>query len=79
MLEIIIGSSLEIVEKTERVLDAIGRHLRAGRLDDIPDLCSEVDLLTDVTLILDEAARMLRKTFEMRPEIARGSVHASLQ
>jgi hypothetical protein len=44
---------LDIVEKTERVLDAIGRHLRAGRFDYIPDLCSDVDLLTDVFLVLD--------------------------
>jgi hypothetical protein len=79
MLEIIIRNTIAVVDQTERLLDSLARHVRAGRLDDAHDLHHEVERLTDVALLLDEAARMLRRTFEVRPEIARGFVHATLQ
>ncbi|AVC46239.1 hypothetical protein ELI38_27685 (plasmid) [Rhizobium leguminosarum] len=75
MIEMIIKSSLEVVDRTERLIDAARRLLGVG-LDEVEAyrLHVEIEKLTDVVLAMDEAARLLRRTFELRPEIARYSV-----
>ncbi|MGR9079480.1 hypothetical protein ACU8L5_25190 (plasmid) [Rhizobium leguminosarum] len=72
MLDMIIKNSLEVVDRTERVIDAARRLLGAG-LDEVEAyrLHVEIEKLTDVVFVMDEAARLLRRTFELRPEIAR--------
>ncbi|GLR56874.1 MULTISPECIES: hypothetical protein [Rhizobium] len=75
MIEMIIKSSLEVVDRTERLIDAARRLLGVG-LDEVEAyrLHVEIEKLTDVVLAMDEAARLLRRTFELRPEIDRYSV-----
>ncbi|TBY35933.1 hypothetical protein E0H93_06895 [Rhizobium leguminosarum bv. viciae] len=75
MIEMIIKSSLEVVDRTERLIDAARRLLGVG-LDEVEAyrLHVEIEKLTDVVLAMDEAARLLQRTFELRPEIARYSV-----
>ncbi|XKM43508.1 hypothetical protein A4U53_038600 (plasmid) [Rhizobium ruizarguesonis] len=72
MLEIIIKNSLDVVDRTERLIDAARRLLAAG-LDEFEaySLHVEIEKLTDVVLVMDEAARLLRRTFELRPQIGR--------
>ncbi|TBZ79135.1 hypothetical protein [Rhizobium leguminosarum] len=72
MLDMIIKNSLEVVDRTERVIDAARRLLGAG-LDEVEAyrLHVEIEKLTDVVFVMDQAARLLRRTFELRPEIAR--------
>ncbi|MHC2364302.1 hypothetical protein [Rhizobium leguminosarum] len=71
MLEMIIKNSLEVVDRTERLIDA-ARRLPGVGLDEVEAyrLHAEIEKLTDVVLAMDEAARLLRRTFELRPEIA---------
>ncbi|MEH7840168.1 hypothetical protein V7796_32060 [Rhizobium laguerreae] len=75
MLEIIIKNSLDVVDRAERLIDAARRLLGAG-LDEVEAyrLHVEIEKLRDVVLVMDEAARLLRRTVELRPEIARYSV-----
>ncbi|MGR9145642.1 hypothetical protein ACU8MP_25225 (plasmid) [Rhizobium leguminosarum] len=75
MLDMIIKNSLEVVDRTERVIDAARRLLGAG-LDEVEAyrLHVEIEKLTDVVFVMDEAARLLRRTFELRPEIGRYAV-----
>ncbi|MGR9207468.1 hypothetical protein [Rhizobium leguminosarum] len=75
MLDMIIKNSLEVVDRTERVIDAARRLLGAG-LDEVEAyrLYVEIEKLTDVVFVMDEAARLLRRTFELRPEIGRYAV-----
>jgi hypothetical protein len=74
MLDVIILTSLSIVGRTERLVGELSRQC-----SDLHNLQNELDLLADVALVLEDAARLLRRTFETRPEIARGIVHATLQ
>jgi hypothetical protein len=75
MLDMIIKNSLEVVDRTERVIDAARRLLGAG-LDEVEAyrLHVEIEKLTDVVFVMGEAARLLRRTFELRPEIGRYAV-----
>ncbi|MGR9159664.1 hypothetical protein [Rhizobium leguminosarum] len=75
MLDMIIKNRLEVVDRTERVIDAARRLLGAG-LDEVEAyrLHVEIEKLTDVVFVMDEAARLLRRTFELRPEIGRYAV-----
>lgn len=74
MLDVIIHTSLSIVSRTERLAGDIRRQCR-----DLHELQRELDLLVDVALILENAVHLLRRTSEIRPEIARGLMHATLQ
>ena len=74
MLDIIIQTSLAIVAKTERLIENV--RLQSGSLDDVQH---ELDRLADAVFLLEDAANLLRRTFETRPDIARGMVHATLQ
>jgi len=74
MLDVIIITSLSIASRTERLVGDMRRQCR-----DLHELQRELDLLADVAFVLEDAARLLRRTFEIRPEIARGIVHATLQ
>ncbi|KQV30204.1 hypothetical protein ASC97_22035 [Rhizobium sp. Root1203] len=73
MLEMIIKNSLNIVDRTERLIDTTRQLLGTG-IDEIEAyrLHVEIEKLTDAALVMDEAARLLRRTFELKPEIGRG-------
>jgi hypothetical protein len=80
MLEMIIENSLDIVDRTERLIDTVKRLVGAG-LDEVEAyrLHLEIERLTDVVLVMDEAVRLLRRTFELRPDIARScAMHATI-
>jgi hypothetical protein len=82
MLEIIIWDSLEIIDGIERFIDKARRLIGSGSLDDADayTIHGEIESLTDVALVMDEATRLLRRTLERWPEIARPyRVHATLQ
>ncbi|MGO4568377.1 hypothetical protein AB4Z52_25800 [Rhizobium sp. 2YAF20] len=82
MLELIIRNSLDIVVRTERLIDRARRLIGSGSLDDVEAfrVFREIERLTDVVFVMDEATRLLRRMFEMRPEIARPyTVHATMQ
>jgi len=72
MLELIIKNSLDIVNRTERLIDATKRLLgtMGTGIDEIEAyrLHVEIEKLTDVVLVMDEAARLLRRTFELQTE-----------
>jgi hypothetical protein len=54
----------------------------SGSLDDVEAfrVQRKIERLTDVVFVMDEAARLLQRTLEMRPEIARPyAVHATVQ
>jgi hypothetical protein len=69
----IIKNSLNIVDRTERLIDTTRQLLGTG-IDEIEAyrLHVEIEKLTDAALVMDEAARLLRRTFELKPEIGRG-------
>lgn len=82
MLEVIIRRSLDIVDRTERLVEKARRLIGSGSLDDV-EVCrihTEIERLTDLVFIMDDAARLLRRTFEQRPEMARAyPAHVTLQ
>jgi hypothetical protein len=82
MLEVIIRNSLDIVVRTERLIDRARWLIGSGSLDDVEAfrVHREIERLTDVVSVMHEATRLLQRTFEMRPEIARPyTVDATLQ
>jgi hypothetical protein len=82
MLEVIIRNSLDIVVRTESLIDRARWLIGSGSLDDVEAfrVHREIERLTDVVFVMDEAARLLQRTLEMRPEIARPyAVHATVQ
>jgi hypothetical protein len=72
MLEMIIKNSLDVVNRTERLIATTRRLLGMG-IDEIEAyrLYVEIEKLRDVVLVMDEAVRLLRRTFELQPEISR--------
>lgn len=81
MLEVI-RRSLDIVDRTERLVEKARRLIRSGSLDDVEAyrIHTEIERLTDLVFIMDDAARLLRRTFEQRPEMARVyPAHVTLQ
>lgn len=74
MLDVIISASLGIVVKTDRLIT----RARHAALND-PNVQAELDHLRDALYLLEDAVNILRRTFEIRPEIGRGLVHATLQ
>jgi hypothetical protein len=82
MLEVIIRNSLDIVVRTERLICMAKRLIGSSSLDDVEAfrVHREIERLTDVVFVMDEATHLLRRTFEMRPEIARPyTVHATVK
>jgi hypothetical protein len=73
MLEMIIRSSLNIVDRTERLIDNVRRLIGGGSLDEVEayQVYIEIERLMDVVFIIDEATHLLRRTLEVRPETAR--------
>jgi hypothetical protein len=57
MLEMIIRSSLDIVDRTERLIDNVRRLIGGGGLDEVEayQVYTEIERLTDVVFIIDEA------------------------
>jgi hypothetical protein len=74
MLDIIINAALGIVAATDRL---IARARREAPND--PTVQTELDHLRDALYLLEDAVNVLRRTCEIRPELARGLVHATLQ
>ncbi|MGR9354770.1 hypothetical protein [Rhizobium leguminosarum] len=76
MLEMIIKNSLEVVDRTERLIDA-ARRLPGVGLDEVEAyrLHAEIEKLTDVVLAMDEAAPAsatnLRASARNRPLLGR--------
>jgi len=54
MLDVIIITSLSIASRTERLVGDMRRQCR-----DLHELQRELDLLADVALVLEDAARLL--------------------
>jgi hypothetical protein len=82
MLDVVIRNSLDIVARTERLIEKARRLIATGRLDDVEAyrIHTELERLADLVFIMDDAARLLRRMFELRPEMAhRYTVHATLQ
>jgi hypothetical protein len=82
MLDVVIRNSLDIVARTERLIEKAKGLIATGRLDDVEAyrIHTELERLTDLVFIMDDAARLLRRMFELRPEMAhRYTVHATLQ
>jgi hypothetical protein len=82
MLDRIVRNSVEIIARTESLIDKVRTLIGSGDLDVIEayKLQCEIERLTDVMFVVDAAARLLRRTFELRPEMARAfRVHATLQ
>jgi hypothetical protein len=73
VLERIIQSSLEIVTRAERLIESAQRLLAAGSLDDVEayQMHLEVERLTDVVLVVHEAARLIQRRIEQHPDIVR--------
>jgi hypothetical protein len=82
MLDVVIRNSLDIVARTERLIEKARRLIATGRLDDVEAyrIHTELERLTDLVFIMDDAARLLRRMFELRPEMARAcTAHPTLQ
>ncbi|MBB4506779.1 hypothetical protein [Rhizobium leguminosarum] len=65
MFDIIIRSALDIVGRTERLIDAMRRRLQNDDLDEV-----QVYELGDVVFNVDEAVRSLARTVECWPQAA---------
>ncbi|MGO7356366.1 hypothetical protein ACCS66_16790 [Rhizobium ruizarguesonis] len=72
MFDIIIRSALDIVGRSERLIEAMRRlHLSDG-LDEVEvyELDYEIERLGDVVFNVDEAVRSLARTLECWPQTA---------
>ncbi|WP_027664758.1 hypothetical protein [Rhizobium leguminosarum] len=72
MFDIIIRSALDIVGRTERLIDAMRRLLQNDDLDEVQvyELDHEIERLGDVVFNVDEAVRSLARTVEYWPQAA---------
>ncbi|MBY2907862.1 hypothetical protein [Rhizobium leguminosarum] len=66
MFDIIIRSALDIVGRTERLIEAMRRMLQNDDLDEVEvyELDHEIERLGDVVFNVDEAVRSLARTVE---------------
>ncbi|GLR57169.1 hypothetical protein ACU8OR_29275 (plasmid) [Rhizobium leguminosarum] len=66
MLDIIIRSALDVVGRTERLVEAMRRLLQSDDLDEVEvyELDYEIERLGDVVFNVDEAVRSLARTVE---------------
>ncbi|NKM98422.1 hypothetical protein [Rhizobium leguminosarum] len=72
MFDIIIRSALDIVGRTERLIEAMRRMLQNDDLDQVEvyELDHEIERLGDVVFNVDEAVRSLARTVECWPQAA---------
>ncbi|WHO75502.1 hypothetical protein [Rhizobium sp. BT03] len=72
MLDIIIRSALDIVGRTERLIEASRRLLDGEGLDEVEvyELHYEIERLGDAVFVVDEAIRSLMRTVEGWPQAA---------
>ncbi|MBA1345119.1 MULTISPECIES: hypothetical protein [Rhizobium] len=70
MFDIILRSALDIVGRTERLIEAMRRLLQSDDLDEVEvyDLDYEIERLGDVVFNVDEAVRSLARTVECWPQ-----------
>ncbi|UIY27135.1 hypothetical protein LZK76_27760 (plasmid) [Rhizobium leguminosarum] len=82
MLDIIIRSALDVVGRTERLVEAMRRLLQSDDLDEVEvyELDYEIERLGDVVFNVDEAVQSLARTVECWSQTAlaheiRGTLH----
>jgi len=70
MLDIIIRSALDVVGRTERLIEAMRRMLQSKGLDEVEvyELDYEIERLGDMVFNMDEAVRSLARTVEVWPQ-----------
>ncbi|MBY4590214.1 hypothetical protein RJJ37_10105 [Rhizobium redzepovicii] len=81
MLDIIIRSALDIVGRTERLIEASKRLLLTEGLDEVEvyELDCEIERLGDAVFVVDEAIRSLARTVGYWPHAARPyGIHRTL-
>ncbi|MBB3523410.1 hypothetical protein [Rhizobium sp. BK456] len=81
MLDIIIRSALDIVRRTERLIEASKRLLLTEGLDEVEvyELDCEIERLGDAVFVVDEAIRSLARTVGYWPHAARPyGIHRTL-
>ncbi|MBB2750694.1 UNVERIFIED_ORG: hypothetical protein GGI57_001370 [Rhizobium aethiopicum] len=81
MLDIIIRSALDIVGRTERLIEASRRLLDGEGLDEVEvyELHYEIERLGDAVFVVDEAIRSLMRTVECWPQAASAhGIHRTL-
>ena len=81
MLDIIIQSALDIVWRTERLIEASKRLLVSEGLDEVEvyELDCEIERLGDAVFVVDEAIRSLARTVGYWPHAARThGIHRTL-
>ncbi|MBX5156839.1 hypothetical protein HJB84_01585 [Rhizobium sp. NZLR1b] len=73
MLDIIIRSALDIVQRTERLIVASKQLLKSEDLDEVEvyELDCEIERLGDAVFVVDEAIRSLARAVECWPQAAR--------
>ncbi|MBX5199914.1 hypothetical protein [Rhizobium sp. NZLR1] len=73
MLDIIIRSALDIVQRTERLIEASKQLLKSEDLDEVEvyELDCEIERLGDAVFVVDEAIRSLARAVECWPQAAR--------
>ncbi|WP_037079762.1 hypothetical protein [Rhizobium sp. CCGE 510] len=73
MLDIIIRSALDIVQRTERLIETSKQLLNSEDLDevDVYELDCEIERLGDAVFVIDEAIRALARTVDCWPQAAR--------
>ena len=82
MLDNVINGSLAILQRAEHLIAKMHWLIASGNLDEEEslDLHREIESMTDVVLMMDEAVRKLRRAFDIRPEMSRVfTVHATVQ
>ncbi|MDR9802947.1 hypothetical protein [Rhizobium hidalgonense] len=72
MLDIIIRRALDIVGRTERLIEACRRLLDSEGLDEVEvyELDCEIERLGDAVFVADKAIRSLASTVECWPQVA---------
>ncbi|MBP2448221.1 hypothetical protein [Rhizobium leguminosarum] len=81
MLDIIIRSALDIVQRTERLIEASKQLLNSEDLDEVEvyELDFEIERLGDAVFVVDEAIRSLARAVECWPQAARAyGIHRTL-
>ncbi|EJC83600.1 hypothetical protein Rleg4DRAFT_6652 [Rhizobium leguminosarum bv. trifolii WSM2297] len=81
MLDIIIRRALDIVGRTERLIEASRRLLDSEGLDEVEvyELDYEIERLGDAVFFVGEAIRSLARTVECWPQAAQAhGIHGTL-
>ncbi len=73
MIETIVVSGISIARRAEELAAKIRRLILSGSLDDIDirQLLREVEGLSDIGAVVNQAVRLLDRTRDMQPEIFR--------